>query len=385
MSTLALADLVAIGKASGLDAIGAVRAQPFDVLRPRLEDYAKRGETGFEWQDIEQRIDTKWWFPEAKTYIACAMSYLTADGRKVARTHPQEREHGTVTVYSYGKDYHQVVANRLADVRLRIEEAVGHPVRAKIAVDTSPIVDRFVAEQAGIGWMGKNCMFFTPEHGSFVFLGTLVVDVEIVGNQEVQASRCGTCENCMTACPTGALVAPGVIQATACLSYITQMKGTIPIQYRKAMGRRVWGCDICQWACPENRAVADSPHAEYLPNQELAYPDLIEILSLSSRGFQRMYGHTAAAWRGVRTWQRNALIALGNCKVEDAVPHILPFLSHARPELRISAAWALKQIGTSEAMNAVGAAIEREADEDVRADMAMNLHEQFEVDSRRPT
>lgn len=372
-SFLSLPDLLEIGQSCGFDAVGAVSAKEFEVLRARLHAYEERGLTGFEWANIDERVDPRGWFPEGRTYISCAMGYLTESGRVTARRHPRHGTHGSVSVYAYGEDYHHVMTRKLGELRHRIERALGRPIQAKFAVDTAPLVDRFIAEQAGIGWIGKNCMFFTPKHGSFVFLGTLLVDIEVEGEHPLQPQRCGGCTQCLQACPTSALLAPGVIQATACLSYITQMKGVIPVEYRKALGKRIWGCDICQWACPENHGVVASSHEEYTPGKEFAYPDLISILRLSGREFKQKFGRTAAAWRGVRTWQRNALIALGNCKDPSSVEIILPYLQHERPEFRVSSAWALKQIGTVEAFNAVKEAVMVESDPTVRHDMMDGL------------
>ncbi len=377
MTEVSLADLHRLGAEVGFDVIGATSADPFPELIPRLRAYAERGRTGFEHSDIEDRVNPRRWMPDAKSLISVAMPYLTREGKQVAKRHPAGGCHGVVTVYSYGHDYHNVMNSKLRALAHRLEEHVGRPISWKVAVDTSPLVDRRVAERAGLGWVAKNCMFYTKKYGSFVFLGTLVVDVDVETSGDTSetvqdsehATACGTCDLCLKACPTGALLAPGVIDAQRCLSYITQMKGMIPLAYRKALGRRVWGCDTCQWSCPLNKDVEHSGHEEYLPQGELEHPDLLEILSLSNRQFLRKYGQTAAAWRGLRTWQRNALIALGNTKRSDAVPNILPFLQHPRAELRASAAWALKEIGGLEARAAVQEAYMEEQEDWVRQEM----------------
>lgn len=358
-----------LGQEIGVDAIGATTAAPFPELEPRLVDYAKRGRTGFEHEDVAVRVDPKQWLPEAKSVIAVAMAYLTPEGKKTARLNPSGGLFGSVSVYSYGEDYHTVMFQRLQALHQLLEERLGRSIKARVAVDTSPLVDRRVAERAGIGWVGKNCMLYTPTHGSFVFLGALLVDVDIEPASTEQPWRCEGCRRCLDACPTGALIAPGVMEATRCLSYVTQMKGIIPLEFRVALGRRVWGCDTCQWACPENKEVQLSQHAEYLPSGELSYPDLIDILNLSQREFQRRYKASAAAWRGLRTWQRNALIALGNLKNSAAVAYIVPFLQHDRRELRASAAWALQRIGDPIGREAVREAYAMEADPEVRSDM----------------
>jgi epoxyqueuosine reductase len=366
---LSLAELRELADGLGFDVVGATTADPFPDLRRPLQAYAERGRTGYEWADIEQRIDPRRWLPEAKSIIAVAMAYLTPRGREVARKHPPGRRHGQMSVYTYGEDYHRVLRERLEQLRERLERRLGRSVQGRPAVDTSPLVDRAVAGRAGIGWIGHNCHLFAAPYGSFVFLGALLVDVAIEPAPAMQPNRCGTCTRCLDACPTGALVAPGVIEARRCLSYITQMKGIIPREFRKPMGRRIWGCDTCQWVCPENQRAILADHSEYQPSDELAYPDLIRILHMSNREFQRVAGASAAAWRGVRTWQRNALIALGNLKDPQAVPEVIQFLRHPRPELRASAAWALEQIGGETARQAVAEAYQEEQDETVRADM----------------
>jgi epoxyqueuosine reductase len=369
MIELTLAELREMAADIGFDAIGATSAAPFPELEAYLSAYRERGETGFESGDVNTRIHPQAWMPGAQSLISVAMAYLTPTGKAVAKRHPGGRKHGHTSVYVYGEDYHIVMKEKLLQLQTRIESAVGHAIEARVAVDTSPLVDRRVAERAGIGWIGKNCMFFTPQHGSFVFLGTLAVDTAVETATVAQPNRCQSCTRCLDACPTGALVAPGVIDARTCLSYITQMKGIIPLEFREKMGRRIWGCDTCQWACPENQDIPGSEHDAYTPDHELAFPQLLEILTWTNRSFAKRFGHTAAAWRGVRVWQRNALIALGNCKDAAAVVHIIPYLTHERPELRASAAWALSKIGGQQARCATEQALEVESDPDVRAEM----------------
>jgi epoxyqueuosine reductase len=349
----------------GLAEVGVTDASPFPEMIPWLTAYAERGRTGFEAADIAQRIQPTSWLASAKSIVVAALPYLTDTGHTTARTHPRGRQHGNVSTYVYGTDYHHVLTERLRDLGERLTDLYGQNVEYKVAVDMSPLVDRRVAERAGLGWVGKNCMFYSHRYGSFVFLGALLVNVEIESNNQPPAlgSRCGECALCLKACPTGALVAPGVIEATRCLSYVTQMKGVIPREFRSKMGRRVWGCDVCQWVCPENSGAEHSDIPAFEPLPELAYPDLIEFLHLSNRQFLRRYGHTALAWRGLRTLQRNALIALGNAGHVEAIAEIIPFLQHARQELRVSAAWALGQLGGQEALVALESALAQELDE----------------------
>lgn len=366
---ISMEQLQLLGTECGFDAIGSTTADAFPEMMPVLEDYAQRGLTGYESSDISLRIQPTKWFPEAQSLIAVAIAYLTEDGQRTARQHPSHGLHGQVSVYAYGQDYHLLVRQRLEQLHHKLEELLQRDIVAVYGVDTSPLVDRRVAERAGIGWVGKNSMLYAAEYGSFVFLGTLAVNIDVEPAMAEQVNRCGTCTQCLLACPTNALIGPGKIDATRCLSYITQMKGMIPKEFRQKLGRRVWGCDTCQWACPENRGVMSSAHGEFLPLGELVYPDLVAILHLTNRQFLRQYGHTAATWRGLPTWQRNALIALGNTKRLDALGEIVPFLQHPRPELRASAAWACSQIDSPESQLAVLTVLESEQDEQVRQEM----------------
>lgn len=349
----------------GLHEVGVTGASPFPELIPWLQAYSERGRTGFEAANIEDRIQPKRWMKNAKSIIVATMPYLTDSGRETTRTHPTGRSFGSVSCYAYGQDYHRVLNDRLKRLHEKIEDEVGHSVETKLAVDTSPLVDRRVAERAGIGWIGRNSMFYSQRYGSYVFIGALLVDIEFneyADGQSDIGKHCGTCSKCMVACPTGAIIAQGVIDATRCLSYITQMKGIVPKPFRQKMGRRIWGCDICQTVCPENRGTDTSSESVFGPDKELAYPELVPILHLSNKDFIKKYGHTAVAWRGVNTLKRNAIIALGNTGCRDAIPELIPFLQSPRGELRASAAWALGKLGGDSSRSALLLALEGETD-----------------------
>ncbi|WP_041707219.1 tRNA epoxyqueuosine(34) reductase QueG [Alicyclobacillus acidocaldarius] len=369
---LTLADIRPLAEEVGLPEIAATDASPFDDLARPLADYEARGRTGFEWADAAERMDPRFWLPEAKSILTAALPYLTEEGARRMREHPRSEICGQTSCYVYGEDYHRVLSDRLTALAGRIGNLVGREIRYRVAVDTSPLVDRRVAERSGLGWIGKNGMLFSPRYGSYVFLGALLIDVEIEDALHLPPAigkHCGDCDLCMRACPTQAFVAPGELKATACLSYVTQMKGIIPRAYRKPLGRRVWGCDVCQQVCPLNRDRAHAEDPAFTPDAEAAYPDLVRLLGMSNRQFLRAYGRSAMAWRGVRTLQRNALVALGNLRRPEAVPIVARFLASDRVELRASAAWALGEIGGQDALRELRAAFASEQDPDVRKEM----------------
>jgi len=369
---ITLAEIRPLAEEVGLPEIAATDASPFDDLASPLAAYEARGRTGFEWANASERMDPRFWLPEAKSIVTAALPYLTEEGARQMRDHPRSDLRGQTSCYVYGEDYHRVLSERLTALAKRLEKVVGRELRYRVAVDTSPLVDRRVAERSGLGWIGKNGMLFSRQYGSYVFLGSLLLDIEIEDAEHLPpdiGKHCGDCDLCMRACPTQAFVDPGELNATACLSYVTQMKGIIPRPYRKPLGRRVWGCDVCQQACPLNRDRAPARDPSFSPDADVAYPDLVRLLEMSNRQFLRVYGRSAMAWRGVRTLQRNALVALGNLRRPEAVPLVARFLASDRVELRASAAWALGEIGGQDALRQLQAALASEQDPDVRKEM----------------
>ncbi|MNC23284.1 Epoxyqueuosine reductase [compost metagenome] len=224
------------------------------------------------------------------------------------------------------------------------------------------LVDRAVAERAGIGFSAKNCSIISPKWGSWIYLGEMVTNIPFPPDTPVEEG-CGSCTKCIDACPTGALVGPGQLNAQACISYLTQTKGFLSDEYMTKIGNRLYGCDTCQIVCPKNRGKNWNHRPELQPDPEIVKPLLLPILELSNREFKEQFGSSSAAWRGKKPIQRNAVIALGNFKEAGAVPKLAEIvLKEARPEMRGSAAWALGRIGGAEALAAVKLALQKEED-----------------------
>lgn len=359
-----------IGEELSIDGIGVTTAEPFEELRAHLIHYREAGhESGFEHPVLEERVDPRAFFPEARSIVAIAMAYRTE--RYIGQKKP-EGLRGQMSVYAWGMDYHHVLKQKLTLLAERLEAEVGRKIHVHHSVDTGPLVDRAVAQRAGIGWVGKNCSLITDKHGSWVFLGQLICDVDIEPNEPTPLPQCADCPDlCLKACPTKALVQPFQTDSSKCLSYITQMKGMIPEEYRPKLGRRLWGCDTCQVVCPKNREVSFGTAIEFDPEPEYAFPDLMRLLELSNRQFRKEFGASAAAWRGVKIMQRNAIIALGNMREKAAVPKLLQLLRQdERSEIRGTTAWALKMIDRAEHRQAVADAFEREQDEAAKREMA---------------
>lgn len=353
--------LKAYARSIGVHHLGVGPAEPFWEARKLLETMHEQGTyPAFTQRDVELRTRPERWLQQVKSIIAIAVSYLTDDEH-----HPPMRgtPRGLVSRYAWGDDYHPILREKLDLIAAYLRERLGRDVRFAPFVDTGPPVDRAVAVRSGIGWYGKNACVFTPRHGSYVFLAQVATDVELPPDPPIHRS-CGTCDRCIRACPTGAIERPFWVNPAKCLSYITQMPGMIPKEYRKAMGRHLWGCDICQIVCPWNWEAQPAGDGAFRPSEELgARPALIPLLTMTNSQFRRWFGTTAMGWRGKKTIQRNACICLGNIGDPAAVPALADRLLHdAKAEVRGSAAWALGEIGGPKAREALERALGQETD-----------------------
>ncbi|HAN93995.1 MAG TPA: tRNA epoxyqueuosine(34) reductase QueG [Firmicutes bacterium] len=337
--------LKALGEAvfqAGFDAFAVMPARPSKRLLPLLRQAQEEGRyPDFVDQDVEKRLDPRKLQPSAKTVIALAVSYNTG------QPGPVPPLHGTISRYAWGLDYHRVLGRRLDQLISCLQERLGARECTK-AVDTSFLVDRALAVEAGLGYAGGNCAVYVPPYGSWVFLGEVLVDVELPATSpKGQGSwSCPVdCGRCIKACPTGALLAPGKINPHICLSYLTQMSGPIPLEFRSKLGSRLWGCDTCQQVCPVNREAPVTRHREFAPLVGPHVP-LLPLLSLSNREFQEQFGQTSVAWRGKNILQRNACLILGNQGARAALPILKKTAQgHPSPLVREAAEWAVAKLG----------------------------------------
>lgn len=348
----------------GIDDIGFATAEPFLFLKNILQEHRDKGyESGFEEPDLDKRTIPSLQSGEPLSIIAIAVAY-PSKMENPPKSEPGERR-GILARASWGQDYHHVLREALAKLESFIRERIPDAVLESM-VDTGVLVDRAVAERAGIGFSGKNCSIISPKWGSWIYLGEMVTNIPFPPDTPVQEG-CGDCTKCIDACPTGALVGPGELNAQACISYLTQTKGFLDEDYMTKIGNRLYGCDTCQIVCPHNRGKNWDHRPQLLPDPEIVKPLLLPILELSNRGFKEKFGSSSAAWRGKMPIQRNAIIGLGNFKETAAIPKLKEIvLKEPRPELRGTAAWALGKIGGPEALAAVKQALEQEEHEQVR-------------------
>lgn len=284
---------------------------------------------------------------------------------------------GQVARYARGRDYHTVLKERLRQLAERVSQLCGRPVAARPCVDTAPVLERELAERAGLGFVGKNTLLIAPGLGSYVLLGELLLDVELDAHEPAAGAgaRCGTCRACLDACPTGAFVGAYVLDARRCISYLTiEHRGPIPHELRAALGARIFGCDVCQEVCPFNAAAPAraNPDPSLSPaGPERGAPDLVRILGLGAAQMRRLVRGTPLRRAGRDGLLRNVCVALGNLGDRAAVAPLSRALRGDRsPLVRGHAAWALGRLGAREPLEA---ALPAEADDGVREEIARAL------------
>ncbi len=324
----------------GFDLVGITRlgevetADAFD--RWIAKDYA--GDMDYLPRWAAKRRDTRLPYAGVSSAVVVAMNY---GGNEPS---------GPVARYALGDDYHDVMAERLRELHRWIETRLGRSVRGKPYVDTGPILERDLARKAGLGWFGKNTNLINPGIGSFFFIGSLFVELELEPDPPFESEHCGTCTRCLEACPTQAIVAPGELDATLCISYLTiEAKGEIPVELRESLGGLIYGCDICQEVCPWNekfaRRVAEPAFA---PRAAVAGKDARtlarELLAMSQEEFAAAYRGSAMKRAKLRGLKRNAAVVLGNVGNAADVPVLVAALDDPEPLVRQHAAWALDRV-----------------------------------------
>jgi epoxyqueuosine reductase len=262
----------------------------------------------------------------------------------------------------------------LERIAREIDAIAGEPASA-VACDTAPLAERALAARAGLGWTGKHTNLIVPGAGSFVFLGEVVTTLDLTPTA-LSRKSCGTCERCVRACPTGALRGDYTIDARRCISDLTQRRDAIPAELRPLVGDWVWGCDLCQDACPPTRRAGANAIAAFEPiADDVASPTLVELLRVRGGAFKRRFRGTAMGWRGAAVLRRNAAVALGNSLDRSAVPALVEaLLSDPSALVRSHAAWALGRIGSPQAFAGLRAAVDAgEPSAGVRAEIGAAL------------
>ncbi len=393
------------GYSLGFDLVRITGAEEFPeverVIKERIAQGLMDGLPWFTAERAEVSCHPDALLPEARSIIALAMFYLTEQ--------PEERQDGVprgrISRYAWGDDYHEIIKPRLQQFAAWLHAYARDEVKeveTRLFVDTGRIVDRAVAQRAGLGWYGKNTNILTKGWGSWIFLAEIVTNLPLGGDAGnlydlPSKASCGSCEICLHACPTAALPAPYVLDNTRCISYLTiELRGSIPLELRPLMGNLIFGCDICQQVCPVNIvaerrlglrkdggvSTSSSQPVHFRPRQEFrsregigSSPELIPLLSLTEEQFRERFRLSPIRRARRRGLLRNVCVALGNIGDPQAVPALIEALYDHEPLIRGHAAWALGRIGGERAKKALEEALAGEENEDVKKEIQWALGE----------
>ncbi|HYI48930.1 MAG TPA: tRNA epoxyqueuosine(34) reductase QueG [Allosphingosinicella sp.] len=336
-----------IAREAGFAAVGVARADAAPKTVARLRQWLAEGAHGdMIWMEENEarRGSPSGLWPEVRSVISLGMSYAPGRDPLALAGRP---ERGRISVYAQGADYHDVVKKALKRVaRWLVEEA---PSAVKVFVDTAPVMEKPLAEAAGLGWQGKHTNLVSRADGSWLFLGAIYSTLELgpdLGPDAAHETRCGSCTACLDACPTNAFPAPFQLDARRCISYLTiEHKGPIPEEFRAAIGNRIYGCDDCLAVCPWNR-FADAARANkaFLPRAELAAPALADLLALDDASFRTLFAGSPIKRIGRGRMVRNAAIAAGNSKRAELAPVLRGLIGDEDEVVAEAARWALGQL-----------------------------------------
>ena len=342
----------------GFDLVGFTPADPLEGAHfyARWVALGFAGEMDYLKRNLDKRADPAKMVPGARSVICLGMNYYQ---ETPPSTHPLN---GKIACYARGDDYHDLIKQRLFSLWDWIRETAGEATRGRVYVDTAPVLERELAQRAGLGWWGKNTCLIDRKKGSFFFLAEIIVDLKL-DYDEPAVDHCGTCTRCLEACPTDAFPEPYVLDSTRCISYLTiELKGPIPIPLRPGMGQWIFGCDICQDVCPWNNRAEKATEKAFQTRPELEQPSLIRLLEMDQQAFNEQFRRNPAKRPKRAGLLRNAAVALGNSGDEAAVPALTQALEDPEPLVRGHTAWALGKIGGKDARTALLKAMEREGD-----------------------
>ncbi len=330
--------------ASGFDAIGFAEAHLDAEARDALGEFIARGyhgDMGWLARTAARRGDPRALWPEVQTVVVLGVNYAPEDDPLALA---RERDSGVISVYARGRDYHDTLKRRLRVLARWIEER--WPGALRLFVDTAPVMEKPLAEQAGLGWQGKHTNLVSRHFGSWLFLGEIYLSLELEPDA-AEDDHCGSCRRCLDACPTAAFPAPHQLDARRCISYLTiEHKGMIPVEFRSAIGNRIYGCDECLAVCPWNKFAQAAKESDFSPREELTAPRLAELAALDDASFRKLFAGSPVKRTGRDRFLRNVLIAIGNASREDPqlMTAALRCLDDGSPLVRAAAVWALSRL-----------------------------------------
>jgi epoxyqueuosine reductase len=333
---------------SGFDAVGFAAANLDREAREGLQEFIARGyhgDMGWLAGTAERRADPQALWPEARTVVVLGVNYAPEGDPRALADNP---EAGVVSVYARGHDYHDTLKRRLKALARWIEGQ--WPGALKLFVDTAPVMEKPLAQQAGIGWQGKHTNLVSRRFGSWLFLGEIYLSLALEPDPP-EPDHCGSCRRCLEICPTVAFPAPHQLDARRCISYLTiEHKGMIPVEFRRAIGNRIFGCDDCLAVCPWNKFAQAAQEPDFLARAELTAPRLADLAVLDDAGFRRLFAGSPVKRIGRHRFLRNVLIAIGNAEPGDQglVAAARFCLDDASTLVRGAAVWAFARLAPPE-------------------------------------
>ena len=314
------------------------------VSRKGVERYKEwlnldyEGEMVYMSRNVDKRSDLEMVFPGVKSVVCLRINYLTTDK---SMEFVDDLDRGDISLYALNKDYHDVLIQRHRSLEEKIKEEFDGS-QTKVYIDTGPVLEKPLAQNAGLGWIGKHTNLITEDVGSYYFLSEILVNVALV-ESEPAVDRCGTCRSCIDICPTNAIVAPYVLDSRKCISYLTiELRGVIPLEFRKAIGNHIYGCDDCQIVCPWNSFAVKTDEKAF--RERDGSRQLIELIRMDDEAFQKRFKKSPVKRTKRRGFLRNVAVALGNSGDLSAVTPLTDALSDHEPLIRTHVVWALGEL-----------------------------------------
>jgi epoxyqueuosine reductase len=338
-------------KALGFDVCGIAELKPDQLQADRLAAFIGEGRHGdMDWlaSTGERRKHPLALWPGARSAILLGMNY---DWGLDPFERLNDKRAGNISVYALGRDYHDVMKGKLKQLAAQFASTTGAEV--KVFVDTAPLMEKPLAQKAGIGWQGRHTNLVSRDWGSWLFLGAILTNSVLLADP-AEVDHCGTCRACLDVCPTKAFPAPYQLDARRCISYLTiEHKGHIDLEFREAMGNRIYGCDDCLAVCPWNKFAKAANEAKFAARADLVAPSLIDLLSLDETSFRARFAGSPIKRTGRDRFLRNVLIAAGNSADSRLEAHVKPLLADRSPLVRAMAVWALSKLLPEPAFSSV--------------------------------
>jgi epoxyqueuosine reductase len=334
-------ELKARAEKLGFVAFGVAKADlPSHISQAFLKALDENWHGDMEWMktSADRRLSPQNMWPDARSAIVVAYNYAPDENPMVGL---KETDKGVISVYARNRDYHEIIKGKLKELANICARRTNAEV--KVFVDTAPLLEKPLAQQAGIGWQGKHSVLVNKREGCWLFLGTILTSADLPAD-EAENDHCGSCTRCLDICPTNAFPEPYKLDARRCIAYLTnEYKGVIPVEFRKPIGNRIYGCDDCLAVCPWNKFATEAADVKLRMREDLRAPKLSELAKLDDAGFRTFFAGSPVKRLGRNAFLRNVLIGIGNAENIDIDADIIPHLQDQDPVVRGAAVWAYKQ------------------------------------------